>query len=242
MKKVLALFLLLSFVSFSHNAYADTWVNGYTRKDGTNVRGHFRSDPDGDVSNNWSTYGNVNPYTGKAGTKRYFDYDSSRYSSPSSNDYDSSYESDYDYEGSNVKADDYESDYVGNQSEPSENINVVTDFTKNTNTVKEISAIALIVEYFNYVNTRDYIPAYDCWGTDWQSKHPYEKFEAGYVDVINKIQSISTKSTKKRVTLKVTIIANEGWEQTQHQYDIVYQVKKIDGEWKIAKGKGKRVW
>lgn len=45
------------------------YVRGYTRKDGTYVRPHYRSRPDGNFSNNWSTKGNVNPYTGAIGTK-----------------------------------------------------------------------------------------------------------------------------------------------------------------------------
>jgi hypothetical protein len=49
----------------------DVSVRGYHRKDGTYVRPHMRSAPDGRFENNWSTYGNVNPYTGKLGTKRY---------------------------------------------------------------------------------------------------------------------------------------------------------------------------
>jgi hypothetical protein len=44
-------------------------VRGYVRKDGTYVPPHRRSAPDGNFSNNWSTRGNVNPYTGKEGTK-----------------------------------------------------------------------------------------------------------------------------------------------------------------------------
>jgi hypothetical protein len=44
-------------------------VRGYTRKDGTYVQPHRRSAPDGRKSNNWSTRGNVNPYTGKPGTQ-----------------------------------------------------------------------------------------------------------------------------------------------------------------------------
>jgi len=50
-------------------AIADTYVNGYYKSNGTYVQPHYRSDPDSSVSNNWSTKGNVNPYTGKAGTK-----------------------------------------------------------------------------------------------------------------------------------------------------------------------------
>lgn len=44
-------------------------VRGYLRGDGTYVQPHFRSYPDGNFYNNWSTKGNVNPYTGERGTK-----------------------------------------------------------------------------------------------------------------------------------------------------------------------------
>lgn len=50
-------------------ADAQVRVRGYTRKDGTYVKPHYRSRPDGNFDNNWSTAGNVNPYTGKIGTK-----------------------------------------------------------------------------------------------------------------------------------------------------------------------------
>ena len=60
-------------------AVADTYVNPYSRSDGTYVQGHMRSDADGDRSNNWSTRGNTNPYTGQAGTR---DPYSSSYNSP----------------------------------------------------------------------------------------------------------------------------------------------------------------
>lgn len=44
-------------------------VGGYTKKDGTIVKGHDRSTKDGTKDNNWSTKGNTNPETGKPGTK-----------------------------------------------------------------------------------------------------------------------------------------------------------------------------
>ena len=50
-------------------AGGDVFVNGYTRRDGTYVAPHFRSAPDSSVDNNWSTYPNVNPYTGQQGTR-----------------------------------------------------------------------------------------------------------------------------------------------------------------------------
>jgi len=47
----------------------DVHVKGHYRKDGTYVQPHYRSAPDGNPDNNWSTVGNVNPYTGEEGTR-----------------------------------------------------------------------------------------------------------------------------------------------------------------------------
>lgn len=44
-------------------------VKGYTKKDGTYVAPHYRSSPNSTKSDNYSTKGNVNPYTGKEGSK-----------------------------------------------------------------------------------------------------------------------------------------------------------------------------
>ena len=44
-------------------------VHAYAKKDGTHVDAHNRSTADATKANNWSTKGNVNPDTGKAGTK-----------------------------------------------------------------------------------------------------------------------------------------------------------------------------
>ena len=44
-------------------------VSGHTTKNGTYIPPHYRSAPDGNFGNNWSTKGNVNPYTGKEGTR-----------------------------------------------------------------------------------------------------------------------------------------------------------------------------
>jgi len=64
-------FLAISAVlAFSAVAEArDTYVNGYTRKDGTYVAPHYRSAPDSNPYNNYSTRGNINPYTGEEGTR-----------------------------------------------------------------------------------------------------------------------------------------------------------------------------
>lgn len=75
MKKLL-LWLWLLFTAFSLSA-KDVAVKGYTRKDGTYVAPYHRTSPDSDKSNNYSSKGNINPYTGKEGTK-------DPYSTPSS--------------------------------------------------------------------------------------------------------------------------------------------------------------
>lgn len=59
--------LLSSF--FVAQAYADTYVRGYVRKDGIYVAPHYRSSPDRNYNNNWSVSPNVNPYTGQRGTR-----------------------------------------------------------------------------------------------------------------------------------------------------------------------------
>lgn len=71
MKKILVLIvglIALSLFSVTNVLSRDTYVRGYTKKDGTYVQPHYRSAPDGDPYNNWSTQGNTNPYTGEAGT------------------------------------------------------------------------------------------------------------------------------------------------------------------------------
>ena len=61
--------LLCCLASVSTLSFADKYVSGYTRSNGTYVQGHMRSDADSSFGNNYSTKGNINPYTGQAGTK-----------------------------------------------------------------------------------------------------------------------------------------------------------------------------
>lgn len=44
------------------------WVEPYITKDGVYVPGHWQSDSDDDKYNNFSTKGNINPFTGRRGT------------------------------------------------------------------------------------------------------------------------------------------------------------------------------
>jgi hypothetical protein len=57
-----------SLSGMSGEAFADNYVNGYVRNDGTYVQPHYQKNPNNTKLDNYSTQGNVNPYTGKAGT------------------------------------------------------------------------------------------------------------------------------------------------------------------------------
>jgi len=50
------------------------YVNGYVTKNGTYVAPHYQSNPDAYQSNNYSTRGNVNPYSGEVGTRNTYGY------------------------------------------------------------------------------------------------------------------------------------------------------------------------
>lgn len=77
---------------------AQVYVNGYTRSDGTYVAGHYRSSPNSTKLDNYSTKGNINPYTGEVGTVNPYP---NTYSAPSWTPPKSSYDDDdgyYDYD------------------------------------------------------------------------------------------------------------------------------------------------
>jgi hypothetical protein len=65
---VKTLIALALFAASIIGALAQTHVNGYYRKDGTYVQPHWRSSPNNTTYDNCSIRGNVNPYTGQAGT------------------------------------------------------------------------------------------------------------------------------------------------------------------------------
>ena len=62
--------LVLFIFGIGTEAKANVYVKGYTKSNGTYVAPHYRSSPDGNFSNNFSTIGITNPYTGEMGTKR----------------------------------------------------------------------------------------------------------------------------------------------------------------------------
>jgi hypothetical protein len=54
---------------FSQFSFAAKHVKGYTKKDGTYVAPHHRTEQNRTQRDNYSSKPNVNPYNGKKGTK-----------------------------------------------------------------------------------------------------------------------------------------------------------------------------
>jgi len=63
------IFIVGACVLWFASASADQYVNGYTKSNGTYVQGYTRTSPNRTTSDNYSTKGNINPYTGQEGTK-----------------------------------------------------------------------------------------------------------------------------------------------------------------------------
>lgn len=74
MRKLPAIAIAMLLVTASAPvSIAQQWVSGYTRQNGTVVEPYWRSSPDNTTLNNYSTQGNVNPFTGQPGTKSPYD-------------------------------------------------------------------------------------------------------------------------------------------------------------------------
>ena len=69
-KPFLIFFIFLFTFMSIQPVYSDVRVRGYHRSDGTYVRPHYRTSPNRTMRDNYSTYGNRNPYTGQRGYKR----------------------------------------------------------------------------------------------------------------------------------------------------------------------------
>ena len=81
MKKIIVLLLSISLAApafakksssegyKSHGSSKTTNVHGYTKKNGSYVAPHKRTNPNNTQRDNWTSKPNQNPYTGKDGTK-----------------------------------------------------------------------------------------------------------------------------------------------------------------------------
>lgn len=77
------LVIAIAILAASSCALAQThYVRPHVTKNGTYVQGHMQTDPDSSKLNNWSTQGNVNPYTGQVGTVNPYNVPQSTYQQP----------------------------------------------------------------------------------------------------------------------------------------------------------------
>ncbi len=71
MKKVIAT-IVIALISLVALSQTPQYVNGYYRSNGTYVQGYYRTKANNTIRDNYSTKGNINPYTGQRGTKTYY--------------------------------------------------------------------------------------------------------------------------------------------------------------------------
>lgn len=68
MRSIITAGLAAALLCFAGHAMSQVRVKGYFKKDGTYVAPHVRSSPNSTPTDNYSTKGNFNPYTGENGT------------------------------------------------------------------------------------------------------------------------------------------------------------------------------
>jgi len=71
MPKIVIL-LVISIVIFAGTLEAARRTGSYTTKQGTYVMPYYSSSPNRAKWDNWSSAGNVNPYTGKRGYRKWY--------------------------------------------------------------------------------------------------------------------------------------------------------------------------
>ena len=65
--KFLSLLIMIQVLPYFAFAQEEVKVDGYYRSNGTYVAPHYRTKADATINNNWTTKGNINPYTGQRG-------------------------------------------------------------------------------------------------------------------------------------------------------------------------------
>jgi hypothetical protein len=68
MKKTMTTLALAIVLASSALAQGYHYVRPYYRHNGTFVPGHYKTNPDRNIYNNWNTIPNINPFNGRPGT------------------------------------------------------------------------------------------------------------------------------------------------------------------------------
>jgi len=107
-------------------------------------------------------------------------------------------------------------------------------------------ARALVQQYYDDINKRDYHAAYNLWGTDPQHPSPtYDQFASGYANTQHDDITFGTitPNADGTVTVDVTIVATEttttGTRMSTYQGS--YIVGQQNGSWKLLRGSFSKV-
>ncbi len=101
-------------------------------------------------------------------------------------------------------------------------------------------AQAVITQYYNYINQKDYKDAYNLLGADFQRSQPYDQFVNGYANtqhddiIFDQVTPLTDGTVKVVITINATETSSSGTVTRQYQgSDIVGQE---NGTWKILSG------
>ncbi len=101
-------------------------------------------------------------------------------------------------------------------------------------------AQTLITTYYTDIDSKDYQSAYNLWGSDYQSKNPYQQFMNGFSntlhdDVTLQSSTVNTDgSIQQNITLSVQQQDNNGNVTVQGYYGY-YIVGQENGQWKLIR-------
>jgi len=113
----------------------------------------------------------------------------------------------------------------------------------NTNIKQKISkeeAEYLVSYFYNSLNSKDYVTAYNLLGSDWQTKTTYDKFRSGYLNTLSvNIESMSSIVSSDSIKVVFIIDASEkdGNATKLSKYNATYTIELENNILKILHGK-----
>jgi hypothetical protein len=95
-----------------------------------------------------------------------------------------------------------------------------------------------IQRYFDYINSQNYMQAYNLWDDNYHSNQSYEAFKAGYNDTIKDTLTITNTDqlspTTFRVDVSIAADQNDNGTPVTTQYEGYYALTRLsDGTWEI---------
>ncbi|CAH0260871.1 hypothetical protein [Peribacillus simplex] len=199
--------IILVIVSFANvkSASADVFVKGHFRN-GKFVAPYFRRNPDSSFSNNFSTYGNINPYTGEVGTKMAPSYNYS---------YDKAALDRYEYDLERLFEDDKAEPNPQEEQDKKEATEMFNAYIENINYgLPEIS--------------------YTILEQKMKDKYTVEQFSEPRMSSMYEIHDISSHSTDTGVTVEGNWTRTDTSTGTTEDLKFRYEMIKEDGEWKLS--------